>query len=145
MLNLENWGLLGLFLGNILAATIFPFSSDALYIGVLAATGLTWQCFFIATAGNWLGSLITYFVGRLGKWEWIEKWFKVKPETLEKQKAKVDKYGLWLALIAWVPIVGDIFCIALGFYKTPVFWTSVLLLVGKAARFLVWTLIVGLF
>ena len=38
MFGLEELGLLGLFLGNILAATIVPFSSDALYIAVLAAT-----------------------------------------------------------------------------------------------------------
>lgn len=144
MFGLEELGLLGLFLGNILAATIVPFSSDALYIAVLAATGQTWPCFVIATAGNWIGSLITYGIGRLGKWEWLEKWFKVKPETLMKQKEKVNKYGVWLALIAWVPIIGDILVIALGFYKTPAVWTSILLLVGKALRFLVWTLLFGL-
>ena len=36
---LEGLGLTGLFLGTLLAATIFPFSSDALYLAVLAATG----------------------------------------------------------------------------------------------------------
>lgn len=102
-------------------------------------------CFLIGTAGNWLGSIITYYVGRLGKWEWIEKWFKVKPETLEKQKAKIDKYGVWLALIAWVPVIGDVFVIALGFYRTKPLPTILLLLVGKAARFLVWNFVVGLF
>ena len=100
MFGLEELGLLGLFLGNILAATIVPFSSDALYIAVLAATRETAACFVVATIGNWLGSLVTYGMGRLGRWEWIEKWFKVKPETLEKQKRYVSKYGVWLSLIA---------------------------------------------
>ncbi len=36
---MENLGLLGLFIGTFLAATILPFSSDALYIAVLAAVG----------------------------------------------------------------------------------------------------------
>ena len=35
---LEGLGLLGLFIGTFLAATIFPFSSDALYLAILAAT-----------------------------------------------------------------------------------------------------------
>ena len=144
MFGLEELGLLGLFLGNILAATIVPFSSDALYIAVLAATRETAACFVVATIGNWLGSLVTYGMGRLGRWEWIEKWFKVKPETLEKQKRYVSKYGVWLSLIAWVPIIGDVLVIALGFYKTPVVWTSILLLIGKGLRFLVWTLLFGL-
>ena len=112
MFGLEELGLLGLFLGNILAATIVPFSSDALYIAVLATTRETAACFIVATAGNWLGSLVTYGMGRLGRWEWLEKWFKVKPETLEKQKRYVSKYGVWLSLIAWVPIIGDVFVLA---------------------------------
>ena len=98
----------------------------------------------MGTLGNWIGSVITYFMGRIGKWEWLEKWFKVKPETLEKQKVKVDKYGMWLALIAWVPVIGDIFVLALGFYRTPAGWTLLLLLAGKALRFIAWTLIFGM-
>ena len=135
MFGLEELGLLGLFLGNILAATIVPFSSDALYIAVLAASGQTVPCFIVATLGNWLGSLITYGMGRLGKWEWLEKWFKVKRETLEKQKRYVDRYGVWLSLIAWVPIIGDVLVLALGFYKTPAGWTLDSAARGKGPAF----------
>lgn len=144
MFGLENLGLLGLFIGSVLAATVVPFSSDALYVAVLAAIGDPAACLVVGTLGNWIGSVITYFMGRIGKWEWLEKWFKVKPETLEKQKVKVDKYGMWLALIAWVPVIGDIFVLALGFYRTPTGWTILLLLAGKALRFIAWTLIFGM-
>ena len=141
---LEGLGLLGLFIGTFLAATILPFSSDALYLAILGATGDVFGCLIVGTLGNWLGSVVTYLMGWLGKWEWIEKWFKVKPETLEKQKVRIDKYGVWLALTAWIPILGDIIAIALGFYKVRPFWTIILLLVGKFARFLVWNLVYGL-
>lgn len=144
MFDLESLGLLGLFIGTFLAATILPFSSDALYIAVLAATKDTAGCLLVGTLGNWLGSVVTYWMGWIGKWEWIEKWFKVKRETLEKQKIKIDKYGVWLALLAWVPFIGDVIAIALGFYKTRPAATMVLLLVGKFARFLLWNLIFGL-
>ncbi len=144
MFDLESLGLLGLFIGTFLAATILPFSSDALYIAVLAATKDTAGCLLVGTLGNWLGSVVTYWMGWIGKWEWIEKWFKVKRETLEKQKIKIDKYGVWLALLAWVPFIGDVIAIALGFYKTRPAATMVLLLIGKFARFLLWNLIYGL-
>lgn len=144
MFGLENLGLLGLFIGSVLAATVVPFSSDALYVAVLTAIGDPAACLVVGTLGNWIGSVITYFMGRIGKWEWLEKWFKVKPETLEKQKVMVDKYGMWLALIAWVPVIGDIFVLALGFYRTPAGWTILLLLAGKALRFIAWTLIFGM-
>ena len=141
---LEGLGLLGLFIGTFIAATIFPFSSDALYIAILAATGDPVSCLLVGTSGNWLGSVFTYWIGWIGKWEWIEKWFKVSPETLIRQKARVDKYGVWLALTAWIPFIGDIIAIALGFYKTKPLWTIVLLLIGKFTRFLVWNLLYGL-
>lgn len=145
MFDLESLGLLGLFIGTFLAATILPFSSDALYIAVLAATKDPIGCLAVGTVGNWLGSVVTYWIGWIGRWEWIEQWFKVKRETLEKQKVKIDKYGVWLALLAWIPIIGDVIAIALGFYKTRPWATMFLLLVGKFARFLLWNLIYGLF
>ncbi len=145
MFDLESLGLLGLFIGTFLAATILPFSSDALYIAVLAATKDPIGCLAVGTVGNWLGSVVTYWMGWIGRWEWIEKWFKVKRETLEKQKVKIDKYGVWLALLAWIPIIGDVIAIALGFYRTRPWATMFLLLVGKFARFLLWNLIYGLF
>ena len=142
---LESLGLLGLFLGSALAASIFPFSSDVLYIAVLATTGKGVGCFLAATSGSWVGSLFTYWLGWLGKMEWIEKWLKVSHEKLEKQQAKVQKYGVWLALLSGVPVIGDILVLALGFYKTSPGWTFLMLLIGKVIRFLFWNLIVGLF
>lgn len=144
MIGLESLGLWGLFLGTFLAATIVPFSSDALYLAVLIATKDPLGCFLYGTIGNWLGGITTYWVGWLGRWEWIEQWFKVKHETLAKQKIKIDKYGVWMALLSWVPVFGDIIVIALGFYKTRPLWTIILLLVGKAGRFLLWNLFYGI-
>ena len=141
MFGLESLGLVGLFIGAFLAATILPFSSDALYVAVLAVTGQPVACLVVGTAGNWLGSVFSYYIGRIGKWEWIEKWFRVKPETLQRQKMKIDRYGVWLALICWVPIIGDVIAIALGFYKVQPLMCFVLMLVGKFARFLVWNLL----
>lgn len=142
---LEGLGLLGLFIGTFLAATILPFSTDALYLAILAATGDPVNCLIVGTLGNWLGSVVSFGIGWIARWEWIEKWFKVKAETLEKQKNRIDRYGVWLALFAWVPFIGDIIAIALGFYKTRPVWTISLLLVGKFTRFLAWNLIYGLF
>lgn len=145
MFGLEEFGLLGLFIGAFLAATILPFSSDALYIAVLTITKDPVGCLTIGTLGNWLGSVFTYWIGWIGKWEWIEKWFKVKSDTLEKQKERIDKFGALLALACWVPVIGDIIAIALGFYKTKPLLTILLMLVGKFGRFLVWNIIYGLF
>ena len=52
MFGLENLGLLGLFIGSVLAATVVPFSSDALYVAVLAAIGDPAACLVVGTRGN---------------------------------------------------------------------------------------------
>ena len=139
-MNLEDWGLIGLFVSTFLAATVVPFSSDAIYIGVLAAGFNPVAVLVVGTLGNWLGGVTTYFIGRVARWEWIERLFKVKRETLDRQKALIDRWGVWIALISWVPFIGDVIVIALGFYKTPAVPTLLLLLIGKLLRFIVWTL-----
>lgn len=136
---LEGLGLAGLFIGCFLAATVLPLSSDALYIAILYATQQPLMCLIIGTLGNWLGSVVTYYTGWLGRWEWIEKYLHVQRSKLERQKAVVDRYGPWLALACWVPFIGDVFAIALGFYRTPQFKTLTLMLVGKFLRFALWT------
>ena len=132
---LSQLGLIGLFLGCFLAATVVPFSSDFLMVGVLIAGINPVLAIIVATAGNWLGGLTSYYIGFIGKWDWIEKWFKVKEETLLKQKNNIDKYGSMLAFLTWLPIIGDIFAVTLGFYKVNFTKSAIFMLIGKGARF----------
>lgn len=141
--DLGAWGLWGLFVGTFLAATVIPFSADVLYITVLQMTSNPWACLAVAAFGNWLGNLTTFGLGWMGRWDWIEKLFKVDRAKLEKQKSFIDQYGIWLALVSWFPFVGDIFSIALGFYKANPWLCALLFLVGRTLRFLVWTLLLG--
>ena len=141
--DLGAWGLWGLFIGTFLAATVVPFSADVLYVTMLQMTSNPWACLTVASLGNWLGCLTTFGLGRLGRWDWIEKLFKVDRAKLEKQKVYIDRYGIWLALFSWLPFVGDLLTLALGFYKTNPWLTALLLLVGRFLRFFVWNLVLG--
>lgn len=145
MLGLESLGLIGLFIATFLAATFIPFSSDAVYIAVLAATKDPIACLIVGTTGNWLGSVFTYGIGWLGKTVWLEKWFKVKHETIIKQKEIITKHERWIAFTCWLPIAGDVIAVALGFYKVHPKWVILQLLLGKLGRFLLWNWIYGLF
>ncbi|MDR2009659.1 MAG: DedA family protein [Bacteroidales bacterium] len=141
MESLIRFGYIGLFIGCFLASTIIPFSSDILLTGVLLMGANPYIALIVATSGNWLGGMTTYGLGYLGKWQWIEKWFKVKPETLEKQKEKVDKYGNLLAFFTWLPFVGDILALALGFYKISPKLSALFMFIGRFMRFSIWTLL----
>jgi membrane protein YqaA with SNARE-associated domain len=46
-----------------------------------------------------------------------------------------------LALLTWVPFVGDVFAVVLGFYRTHFWKTAFWMFVGKSARFIVWALL----
>lgn len=141
MENLLEYGYAGLFIGAFLAATIIPFSSDVLLVGLLAAGGDPFISVAVATLGNWLGGLTSYWLGRVGKWEWIERWLHVSREKLERQKSKIDRYGSLMAFLSWLPFVGDILAVGLGFYRTPFTRSAIFMLLGKGARFVMWAAI----
>ncbi len=133
-------GYFGLFIGSFLAATVVPFSADVLLVGMLAAGADAPLAISVATVGNWLGGLTSYGIGRIGKWEWIEK-LHVKRESLEKQKHFIDRFGPIVALLTWVPFIGDVFAVALGFYRVKFVPMAFWMLVGKCARFITWALL----
>ena len=81
---LLNWGYIGLFVASFLAATILPFSSEVVFAGLIAAGLDIWICIIVATIGNSLGGMTAYWVGSLGKIEWIEKYFGIKREKMIK-------------------------------------------------------------
>lgn len=137
---LAEWGYLGLFVGSFLASTVIPMSADLLLVGVLALGADVWWCLVIATLGNWLGGLTSYWIGWLGRWDWLERWFKVKKEQLIRQQQRVERFGAWLALFTWLPLVGDIFAIALGFYRVSPRLSAFYMLLGRFLRFLAWVL-----
>jgi membrane protein YqaA with SNARE-associated domain len=134
---LEKLGLFGLFLGCVLSATIVPFSSEALVSGASLLGYNVWVVVIVASIGNTLGGMISFGMGWLCKWEWLEKYFRVKREKIEKAHKKVEHYGYIAALFAWLPIVGDLIAIAMGFIRMNPYITTGLMFVGKFVRYLV--------
>ncbi|MDR0511298.1 MAG: DedA family protein [Rikenellaceae bacterium] len=138
LINLGYWGL---FVGSFVASTLVPFSSDVLLIGILALGGNPWTSLVVATAGNWLGGMSSYAIGWLGKWSRIERWLHISEEKLLAQKRRIDRWGVLLAFFAWLPVVGDIFAVGLGFYRIRPVSSAIFMFVGRFVRFLAWTLL----
>lgn len=143
--SLINLGYTGLFIGTLLAGTVIPFSPDILMIGLMAGGGNIYLCVIVAAVGNWAGGMINYFLGRLAKWEWLEKWFKIKREKIESQKTYVEKYGVWAAFFSWIPFIGALSVIALGVYKVSPLKTALFLFMGCLVRFSVVALLYTFF
>lgn len=142
LMELGYWGLL---LAAFLAATIIPFSSDVLLGTMLFGDFDPLKLWIFAIIGNWLGGMVSYYMGRLGKWAWIEKYFGVKHAKVVKWRTYTQNYGYWFALITWLPVIGDPIAIALGFGRTSLVPTMLLMFIGKGARYalIIWLVLSG--
>ncbi len=141
---LFEYSLWGLFLASFLAATVVPFSSEAL-LSVLIVTGTdVTSAILVATAGNWLGGLSSFAIGYLGKWEWIEKYLRVNRETIEKWHDRLYKRGAVFAFFSWLPAVGDVFSVGLGLLRANIVITALSMLAGRFIRYLIWGWVTGL-
>ncbi len=126
-----------LFLSSFLASTIIPFSSEGVFGVMIHQQYSPMICLLAATAGNTLGGITSYVLGFLGKWEWLEKYFGVKKDKIIAQKKYADKYGSVLAFLTWLPIVGDVLAVALGFFKVRFFMVTIWMAFGKFLRYFV--------
>lgn len=138
-------GYFGLFLASFLASTIIPFSSEALLGTMIVYNYDSFLCITVATLGNTLGSITSYFLGYLGKWTMLEKYFGVKHTKIEKFHLKIKKWGSAIALFTWLPIVGDLISVALGFLRVNFKAVLLFTFIGKLFRYIVIVYLTNLF
>jgi len=138
-------GYLGLFIASFLAATVVPFSSEVIFSAMVFGGLDAWTCVWVATLGNWLGGMSCYYLGRLGKMVWIEKYLRVKKEKINKFEARIHKHGDWFAFFSFLPGVGDVIAVAAGFFRCRWWLVAISMLLGKFARYIVWMYFNGLF
>lgn len=130
------YGYIGLFLASFLAATILPLGSEVVFAALIAMGMDVWVCVAVASVGNWLGGMTNYYLGRLGKIEWIEKYLKVKKEKIEKIQHWLDGKGAGMAFFSFLPAVGDIIAIALGYMRANVYVVNITMFIGKLLRYI---------
>ncbi|MBP7408359.1 MAG: DedA family protein [Flavobacteriales bacterium] len=128
-------GLWGLFLACFLAATVLPFSSEAILAVFAAGPWGTLVLLAVASAGNWLGGMSSYGLGRLGDPARIARWLRTEPAKVLRWQGRISRYGAWAALLCWLPFVGDVIAIALGLGRARWVPTALLMLAGKAIRY----------
>jgi len=132
---LLQYGLWGLFLAGFLSGSVLPFNSEAVMsVLILAGVNIT-SAIVVATAGNTLGGITIFYIGHLGKMEWIEKYGKVKMEKIHAIHPKLQKYGPLSALLSFVPVIGDVLILGLGFFRISPKLTLIYMFVGKLARY----------
>lgn len=133
---LIQYGYVGMFLASLLAGSVFPFSSEAVMAGLLAAGLNPWPLVVYGTIGNVMGSLFNYFIGTLGRLDWIEKYLHVKPDKLDRAQRLMARYGAWIGFFAFLPIIGSAIAIVLGLVRANIWVTLASFTLGKIFRYL---------
>lgn len=133
-MNEEILSLFGLFSSAFISSTIAPGGSEAVLAYMVSeAPEHVEKLIIIATIGNTLGALTTWFLGYLAS-------KKMPPEQLLEKKQKslnfVKRWGVWTLLFSWLPVVGDGFCFAGGWLKLPHLPSLVAIFIGKAIRYI---------
>ena len=122
---LIEYGYIGVFIASFLAATVLPFSSEVVLTGVLLA-------------GYFLCGMSCYWLGMLGKVEWIEKYLKLDAVKLQKVQDWIKGKGSWMGFFVFLPGIGDFIAVALGFLRANIWIVAVSMFLGKAIRYWVW-------
>lgn len=133
---LVEWGYWGLFLSALIAGSILPFSSEVVMV-VLIRLGLDpVLCVVAASAGNTLGGMTCYWIGTLGRTEWIAR-LGVSTRQLARARKFLAGRGALMGFFAFLPTIGEALAIVLGLMRSNVWITSAAMLTGKTLRYVV--------
>ena len=135
---LADWGYIGMFISAFLAGSVVPANSELVMSGLLALGYDGWLLVLFATLGNLLGGMTCYYLGYLGKMEWITKYMRVKEEKVNKMHNFLEGRGAWLAVFVFVPFIGDVIIVVFGLMRSNFLIVSFAMLIGKFAKYFVW-------
>ncbi len=126
----ESIDLWGLFASAFISSTLLPGGSEVV-LAVLAHRGERDLPLLlaVATAGNALGGMSSWFIGRL-----LPARVLGKPEY-QRAAERLRRWGAPVLLLSWLPVVGDPLCVAAGWLRIPWLASAVFITLGKAARY----------
>lgn len=120
------WALLALFASAFLSATLLPGNSEVALAALINwAPAQLWPGVAVATLGNTLGSLTSYWLGR---------GLSARPEG--RAVGWLRRWGGPVLLLAWLPGVGDALCVAAGWARLPPLACGIYIFLGKLLRYL---------
>ncbi len=123
-----------LFLSAFVSSTLFPGGSEAvLYYLLQQAENNPWTLILVATAGNTLGGMTSWGLGRLIAIKYPAEGL-VRPDR-QKALARIERWGSPVLLLSWLPIVGDPLCVAAGWLRIHWLLSLVYIGMGKFLRY----------
>ena len=93
-------------------------------------------CLISATIGNTIGGMTCFWMGHLGKLDWLEKYLHIKKSKVNKMQVKLQNKGSYMAFFSFVPIIGGVIVVTLGYMRSNILLTTTSMVVGKLLRYL---------
>lgn len=126
-----------LFVAAFVAATIVPAQSELLLATLLAAGQFeTSALLAAATAGNVLGSLVNWLIGRELAHHADARWFPASERAMKRAEAWFTRFGPAVLLLSWLPIVGDPLTLIAGMLRMRLVPVLVIVTIAKGGRYL---------
>ena len=138
---LEGYGYWGMTIAAFLAGSIFPFSSEAVMVSLQLAGLEPWPLFLSASVGNVAGSMFNYYVGTLGRLEWIERYLHIKCDKVLRAQAWMENRGVWIGTLCFLPVIGSALSVAMGYMRANPYKSFIAISIGKTARYAVLILV----
>ena len=129
-----------MFTSAFLSSTVLPGNSEIIFLTLVTPRLWTGSHYFsldiqsllwTAIAGNTLGSLTTYALGR-----WLPT-FNTPPQNakLAWVLAKTQRHGSVMLFFSWLPVVGDVFCAVTGWLRLNWVMCLIFMTLGKIVRY----------
>lgn len=137
-LALPEYGLSTVFTVAFVSATLLPMGSEPAVFGLAKLSpGLLWPAIGVATLGNTLGGVVTWWMG-LGAHQVVDRW-RDSPTHL-RALDWLQRIGPRACLLSFLPVIGDPLCAVAGWLRLPLLPCTAWMAVGKFARYVVMTL-----
>lgn len=122
-------GLSSVFVISFLSATLLPLGSEPAVFGFAKLNpSQFWLVILVATAGNTLGGVVDYWMGRGAK-------KAVAPGDPTRYLGWFERAGPKTLILSWLPVVGDPLCAMAGWLRLS-FWPCVAwMALGKFLRY----------
>ena len=136
----QEYGVIGLFLNSLLAATALPLPTEILTSALLIGGENIFLVAIALITGSIIGGLLNYFIGfggselfrKIGRKSNVEK----PVEKHDKKHNKLlNRFG-WGAIFfaAWIPVVGDLMLISAGIKKMKFKKFLIVMISGKIVK-----------
>lgn len=132
-----------LFAAALVAATIVPAQSELLLATLLAEGRFETTALLVAaTAGNVLGSLVNWLIGRELAHHADARWFPASEKAMRRAEAWFTRFGPAVLLLSWLPIVGDPLTLIAGVLRMRLMPFLAIVTIAKGGRYILLTAVV---